>query len=454
MQKILTRIFKLDERKAKISEEIIAGIIAFFAILYTLPVNSSLIAKSGISVTSAFTTIALTCAISTFLVGIVTNRPFIVGFGAGMNTFFVYTLTTTLGYTWQEGLSIILITSIIFFILSISGLRTKIIDAIDPNLKAAISAALGLFLAFIGLNMGGIIVRDDAGLIKLGSLDNPLVLLSLFGIFLVLILSSLKGKISRFAIIIAMLTTALFGFILGLLNVENMPKFDFSLKVNFKETPFVAFFNFGVLKNLKTYIVIISCLFIELFDATGSLVAIGSDLNLLSEDGKLIDGKKIMVADATAQLITNSLGGLSAITFAESAIAAKNGGKTGLTSCVISILMLFTLIAYPLFSIFSPVTVNGESFSPTSALALIYVGIMLFSNIEKIDFKSPIIAFTSFIIITMTIFSYSLVNGLGMGFTIYVLLMLVNKKGKDVNFIIYLISLLYIFSFVIDYLLV
>lgn len=454
MKEFIYKTFKLKEKKSSISQEIIAGIIVFFAIIYTLPVNSSLISKSGMSADAAFTITAVVCAITTLLIGLISNRPFVMNSGAGMNAFFVYTITRSLNYSWQEGLSILLISSILFFILSVTKIRKKIVDAIDPNLKYAISAALGLFLAFIGLNMGGIVVKDEMGLVKLGSLNNPLVLLSLLGMILVLALSIIPSKVNRFSIVISMLIVAAVGLTLGSFGVENMPKFDFSTKVNFTETPFVAFLNFKVLKNAKTYAVIISALFVQLFDATGSLVAVANDMDLLDEDGKLKDAKKIMIADSTSLLIANTLGGLSSITLAESAIATKNGGKSGLSSVVVSILMLSTLVTYPIFSVFSTITVNGESFSPVTSLALIYVGIMLFSNIKNIDFSNVIIAFTSFVIITMTIFTYSIVNGLGIGFIVYIILMFVSKKRKQVNYIMYVITLLYIISVLIDYILV
>lgn len=453
MQKFLNNFFKIKERKSSFTQEIIAGIIVFFAILYTLPVNSSLISKSGISEDAAFTITAIVCAITTILIGVVANRSFVMGSGAGMNAFFVYTLTLSLGYSWQEGLSILLVSSILFLIVSITGIRTKIVNAIPQDLKFAISAALGLFIAYIGLDLGGVVISDSAG-IRLGSLDNPLVLLSLFGIIVVLIFTVLPKKISRFAIIFAMFLTALVGFLLGLFGVNNMPSFNFNTKVNFRETPFVAFLNLGILKNPKTYAVIISAFFVQLFDATGSLVAVGNEMGVIDEEGNLIDSKKIMVADSASFIIANTLGGVSSITLAESAISTKNGARTGLSSVVAGLLMLSTLVTYPLFSIFSTITVNGESYAPVTALALVYVGIMLFSNIKKINFENPIITITSFIIISMTIFTSSIVNGLGIGFIVYIILMVASKKSKEVNVVMYFIAFFYILSFVIDYLLV
>lgn len=454
MKNFLNKYFKIEERKSTITREILAGIIVFFAILYTIPVNTSLISKSGMSEDAAFTSTVFVMALTTLLIGLVTNRSFVMASGAGMNAFFVFTLTSSLGYTWGEALSIILVSSIIFFVISLTGLRTKIVNAIPNDLKYAISGALGLFIALIGLHMGGIIVSDPDSLVKLGSFQNPMVLLAFFGIFLVLILSVLPSKINKFAIVIAMFVTAGVGLLLGALGVENMPQFSIATRVNFKEATFVAYKNFHVFADPKTYALIISALFVQLFDATGSVVAIGSDMGVLDENGKLIDGNKLMFSDSAALIIANTFGGVSSITLAESAIAAKNGARTGLSSVVVSLLFLSSLVIFPIFSIFSTIQVDGVSYAPVTTCALVYVGVMLFSNIKKINLEDPIIVISSFIIIVMTAFTYSIVNGLGIGFIIYALLMLATKRHKEVNWVIYFISIFYILSFVIEFLLV
>lgn len=453
MKKFLNKYFKIEERNSTIAKEIIAGIIVFFAILYTIPVNTSLIVKSGMSNDAAFTVTVVASALTTLLIGLITNRAFTMASGAGMNAFFVFTLTGTLGYSFADALTIVLVSSFIFFIISLSGFREKIVNAIPVDLKYAISAALGIFIALIGLNMGGIIISDTNSLLKLGRLDNPMVILALFGIFLVLILSVIPAKINKFAIVIAMFATAGFGLLLGAFGVSNMPSFNFDNKVDFSST-FIAYKNFHVLLNPKTYAIIISALFVQLFDATGAIVAIGNEMGIIDEDGKLVDGKKLMLVDSASLIIANSIGGLSSITLAESAIGTKNGAKTGLTSVVVSILLLSTLVLFPVFSIFSTITVDGISYAPVTTLALVYVGIMLFSNVSKINFNNPVIVFSSFIIITMTTFTHSIVNGLGIGFIAYILMMITTKKAKDVNVIMYLITTLYIFSIVLDYLLI
>lgn len=453
MKKFIDNYFKLKERNSNFIKEIIAGIIVFFAILYTIPVNTSLLSESGIGEDSAFTITVLVIAITTLLNGLITNRPFVMASGAGMNAFFVYTLTGVLKYTWAEALSIVVVSSVLFLIISLTGLRTKIVNAIPMDLKYAISASLGLFLALIGLNMGGIIISNPDTIVSLGRIDNPIVLLAFFGIFLVLILSVIPSKINRFAIIFSMFSTAALGLILGAIGVENMPSFNFDVKVNF-DTTFVAFKNLSVLTEPKTYALIISALLVQLFDATGAVVAIGSDMGVIDDEGKLLDSKKIMFADSISLVIANTIGGPSSINLAESAIATKNGARTGLASVVVGLLALSSLVLFPIFSVFSTINVDGHSYAPVTSLALVYIGIMLFTNIKKINFNDFIVVASGFIIIAMTSFTYSIVNGIGIGLIVYVLLMLAAKRHKEINSIMYIIAIFYIFSFVIDYLLI
>lgn len=457
MKEKINRFFKLEERNTSLSQEIIAGIIMFFALIYVIPVNTSLLSQTGMSESAAFSINVLSMAIAMLIIGLITNRGLVTAPGAGMNSFFVYTMCAILGYTWQEALAITLASSLIFFVISISGLREKMVNAIPIDLKHAVSAALGLFLAFIGLNMGGVIVSEASTLVKLYDFSNPevnpLVLLALFGILVILVLSLLPNKISKYAIVIAMFSTALLGFILGKVGINHMPSFNFSNELNFKETFFVSWLSLGILKNPKAYALIFSAVFVQLFDATGSFVAVGREVGIIDEEGKLVEGKKIMITDSATMLIANTLGSPSSVIIAESAIGARNGARTGISSIVVSLLLFATLIIYPLFSIFATIQVNGVDYAPITTLALVYVGIMLFNNVRHIDFSNIVIASSSFILIIMTVFTHSFVNGLGFGFITYIIMMVFSKKAKEVNWIIYLIATIFLINFVVDYLL-
>lgn len=453
MRSFIENHFKIKERGSSIFRESIAGIVVFFAIFYIIPVNINLFTKSGMSEDIAFTSIVIVMGLTCIMMGLITNKPLVMASGAGMNAFFIFVLTGILEFSWQEALGAVLASSIIFFILSMSGLRTKIVNSIPKDLKFAISVALGLFIAFIGLNMGGIIISDPQTLVRLGDLSNPVVLLALFGVFLVIVLSVLPGKINQYAIVIAMFLTAGLGLLLGTLGVDFMPKYNFETKINFEAT-FVAFKNIKIILEPKTFAVIIPILFIQLFDATGSVVAIGNEMDLTDEAGKLIDAKKLMFGDSFSLLIANTLGGVSSIIIAESVIAQKNGSKTGFASVVTGTLVILTLILFPLLSVFSPIIIDGKSYAPTTTLALIYVGIMLFSNIKKINFNDFIIVVSSFLIIIMTVFTYSLVNGFGIGIIAYIIMMIVAKRKKEINFILYLIAGFYIINLVLEILLI
>lgn len=454
MKRIIKRLetfFKIKERGTTIFGEIIAGVIVFFAILYAIPVNVSILGITGMSDAAIFTTIAIASGIATLLLGIITNYPIVLSAGLGMNAFFAFTIYDKLKYTWQEGLTIILISSFVFFILSISGLRRKIINAIPHDLKYAISSGLGFFIAFIGLKMGGIIESSPSSLVKLGDLSNPVVLLALFGIVLAFSLSSLKSRVNKFAIVISMVITAAVGYFLHLLGVPNMPAFAVDSKITLAETAGVAYFNFpAVLANPKTYAIIFSVVFVQLFDATATLVAVGHDIGLIDQSGKINSKSKVMVVDSLGALIGNSLGATSVTPLAETTIGIDNGAKTGLTSVVIGILFILTLVAYPVFSIFSSIKINNDYFTPVTSMALVSVGALLFSNVQHINWQDKIAVTTTFMIIIMMVLTSSISEGLGIGLIFYCIMMLVAKRGKEINPILYGISLFYILSFAVD----
>lgn len=454
MQRIIKRLetfFKIKERGSTVFREIIAGVIVFFAILYAIPVNVSVLGITGMSDAAIFTTIAIASGIATLLLGIITNYPIVLSAGLGMNAFFAFTIYDKLNYSWQEGLTIILISSLVFFILSISGLRRKIINAIPHDLKYAISSGLGFFIAFIGLKMGGIIKSDPSSLVRLGDLSNPVVLLALFGIVLAFSLSSLKSRINKFAIVISMVITATVGYILHLAGVPNMPAFAVDSKITLAETAGVAYLNFSaVLANPKTYAIIFSVVFVQLFDATATLVAVGHDIGLIDQSGKINPKSKVMVVDSLGALIGNSLGATSVTPLAETTIGIDNGAKTGLTSVVIGILFILTLVAYPVFSIFSSIKINNDYFTPVTSMALVSVGALLFSNLKNINWQDKIAVTTTFMIVIMMVLTSSISEGLGIGLIFYCIMMLVAKRGKEINPILYGISLFYIISFALD----
>lgn len=456
MKKILSKIdayFGVSKRGSSFSKEIIAGVIVFLAMIYILPVNSSILGTTGMSEGAIFAATAICSAICTILMGVVAKFPVALSAGMGMNAFFAFTICGQFGYSWQEALALVFVSGCLFFILTLTPLRKKIIDAIPNDLKHAISAGLGAFIAFVGLKMGGVIVSDASTVVALGDLSSPVVLLSLFGIILTFILLSLKGKVKIFAIVIAMVATAILGLILGACGVENMPSFsaDASNVGDIQQTFFQCFGSIGsVLSRPESYAMIFSLLFVNLFDTTATLVAIGKDAGIMDEKGELVGGKKAMLADATGAVICAPLGTSTVTSFAESAIGVESGGKTGLSALTTGILFLLTLLIFPVFSIFSGVTIGFDTFTPVTSLALVAVGAMMFGHLKDICWENKIAVYSTFVTFIMMILTYSISSGLGFGVIFYVLMSLCSGKGKEISPVLYGIAVFFLANFIVN----
>ena len=439
--------FEIKKRNSTVGREILSGIIVFIAIIYILPINVSILSSpdgAGMDPSSVFIATAIASGLATLIMGLVAKFPVSLSAGMGTNTFFSFTVCKVLGYTWEEGLTITLISGIIFFLITITSIRKKIMDGIPADLRNAIIVGLGAFIAFVGLKGSGIIVADDATLIKLGDFTEPTVLLALFGIVLVFILLNIKGKIQTFAIAIALGVTAIVGLILGFCGIEGMPRFDngeYSITAVSK-TFGQAFLHFDVLTKPETYAIIFSFIFINLFNATGTLLAVGTGAGIIDENGNLIGGRKAMLADASGTVISSILGSSPVTSFVESNIAVESGAKTGLSSTVTGILFLLSIFMYPVFSVFSS--------SSITALALVAVGAMMFSNLKNINWNDKIVVYTTFIMIILMVLCYSIIDGLGLSIILYCIMMLVSRRGKEVNKIIYIIAGFFVLSYIIN----
>ena len=453
----LDRYFHISERGSTIGRELIGGLIVFLAMIYILPVNTNILSTGmGISSGAVFAATAICSAVCTIFMGIFAKFPVALSAGMGMNTFIAFTVCGILGYTWGEALTLIVIAGILFFILTLTPLREKIINAIPKSLKLIISAGLGAFICFVGLKMGGIIQADSGTFVKLGNLTSPTVLLTLFGILLVLFLLNFKNPtIKKLAIVIAMAATAIIGVILGLLNVEVMPTFSTNNLGNIseiKETFGTCFKveNLKVLGDFRSYAIIFSLIFVNLFDTTATLLAVGKDAKILDENGQMIGGKKAMLADAGGAIICGILGTSTVTSFAESTIGVESGARTGLCSTFTGILFGLTLLIYPAFSIFAPVQIGADSLTPITSLALVALGAMMFSNLKEIDWDDKIIVFTGFISIILMILCYSISDGLGFGIIAYCIMMLGAGRGKEVHPLIYGIGCFYVLNFALS----
>jgi len=461
----MKKYFKIEERGSSITKELLGGLTIFLAMVYILPVNSSILATSGtgMSAGAVFAATALGAAAASLMMGLYANYPIGLASGMGVNAFFTYTIIFTLGFSWQEALAAVLVSGVLFLIISLTGLRKKVINAIPKNLKIAVGAGIGFFIAFIGLKNGGIVTSSGATFVTLGELNHPTILLSLFGILLVFVLHFLNLKISKFAVIISIVATGLLGVLLGLIFPSLagiMPSFANSslgsitdLKDSFGQA-FLALP--GLLSNPMSYAVIFSLLFVDFFDTAGTLVAVGHDAGLISPQGELIGGEKALVADATGTIVGSIFGTSNVTSYIESTAGIKQGARTGLSATVVGVLFLVALFLYPAFTFVGsiPVTLSGGEtvfISPATSMALVYVGALMASQLKEIDWKDNVAATTTFLVIIMMILAYSISEGIAIGFIFYVLLMSASKRAKEVDPVMFVLAGLFLVYYLIKF---
>lgn len=454
----MNKLFKYKERGSSFIQEILGGLIVFLAMSYILPVNANILLAAEADYNAVFFATAICSALCCILMGVIANLPVALSAGMGVNAFIAYTVCIEMGYSFAQSLMIVFVAGILFLVLTLTPIREKIINSIPKSLKYAVSAGLGGFICFVGLKNGGIIQASDGTLVTLGDFSQPQVLLTLFGALLVLALMQMKGKIGKLAIVIAMAVTAVVGVILGLCGVPNMP--EFKLETTFIDGITAFGNNFGlcftgenvlnIFIDPRTYAVIFSLIFVNLFDTTATLIAVGDKVGIIDDQGSLIGGKKAMLADAIGAVVCAPLGTTTVTSFAESTVGAESGAKTGLAACTTGVCFLLSMLIYPVFSIFAGVEIDGVNFTPVTSLALISVGCLMFGNLREIEWKDNITVITTFLIVILMILTYSVSDGLGIGLIAYCIMMLVSKRGKQVSPVIYGVAIFFIINYLLN----
>lgn len=454
------KFFRIEERGSTVLKEVLAGVTIFLAMAYILPVNSFMLASTGLPIGGVFFATAMSAAIATLIMGLLANLPVALAPGMGMNAFFTYTLVNFgLGYSPKAALAAVMVSGILFLIISVTGLRKTIINAIPQGLKLSVGAGIGFFIAFIGFKNAGIIVGDANTFVALGDLSHPTVLLALFGLVLVVILYALKFK---FALITAIISTAVIGLILNAFGVDFMPVYNSTgmsgVWEGARDTVGIAFGGFKELfSSWSALAVIFSLLFVDFFDTAGTLMAVGNQAGLINEEGVIEGGEAALMADSIGTIAGAVLGTSNVTSYIESSTGIEQGGRTGLTSVVVAVLFLLSIFLYPLLSIFNGVVVDfnefGDAiiFSPVTAMALIMVGTLMFSQLKDIDWDDKAIVITGFFTVIMMLLSYSIATGIAVGFIFYPIVKVAQKKAKEVNPIMYVLAVVFILYFVLKF---
>ena len=454
----IKKFFKLEERGTTISKELIGGFITFLAMVYVLPVNAGMLSATGMSFGAVFAATAIAAAVASIMMGLIANAPVGLASGMGVNAFFTYVVCDKLQFPWEEALAAVLISGILFLVLSLTKVRAIIINAIPKDLKLAIGAGIGFFIAFIGFKNAGIIVSHPSTFVELGNLAHPTVLLGLFGIFVVFILFAVGKKVGQFAMIIAIVGTGLLGILLGVI-FPGLAEF----------MPHVGGTNLGSISDLgqtfgkaivsipnllarpEAYAIIFTFLFVDFFDTAGTLVAVGHDAGLLDKEGQLLNANQAFLADATGTVVGAVLGTSTVTSYIESGTGIKAGARSGLAAVVIGVLFIVSLIFFPLFSFVDAVFLDGVAYSPVTAMALVFVGALMISSLKELNWSNNISVASAFITIITMLLAFSIAEGIAFGFIFYVAMSLFTKERKNVSWIMIALSGLFVLHFVIKF---
>ena len=416
--------FKLRERQTNIRTELVAGLTTFLTMAYIIFVNPDVLSKTGMDRDALITVTCIATALATIIVGLFGNAPIAMAPGMGLNAFFAYTLVLGNKINWQTALGVVFLSGLFFLLLTLLGLRKRLVEAIPVSLISAISVGIGLFITFIGLVSLGIVVRNEATLVSAGRLT-PTVLIGLGGLLLMVFLEMkrIKGAL-LIGIIFATILAAIFGYI-------EKPAGLISLNFNIKALAF----HLDILGALKWSLFgsIFSLMFMNMFDGIGTLVACCYEAKLVDENHKIKGLDRLLGIDAVAAMIGAVLGTSTTTAYIESAAGIEQGGRSGLTSLVTGALFLLALLFVPIVKI-----VPGYATAP----ALIMVGLFMMKEVKKIDFANLEEAFPAFIIMIMIALSYSISTGLAFGFISFTLVKIGIGKVKDVKPAMWVIAIL------------
>ena len=431
---MLERFFKLKQHGTTPVREVQAGCTTFAAMAYILAVNPAILAAAGMPVEGLITVTAITAAVSTLMMALMTNIPLALAPGMGINAYFAYTVCLGLGVPWQQALGLVLVNGLAFLALSLSGIREKIINVIPFQLKMAITCGVGLFIAFIGLKNGGLVVASNATLLTHGDLGSPPVLLCFAGILLTVILMvrAVPG-----GIIISIATITIAGVFIpdgrgG--RVTQLPEQIVSLPASMGDTFMQFSLGYFTAKPIEATTVVLTLLLIALFDNVGTLIGVTQRAGLLDKNGHLPNAGRALTADSLGVIASAIFGTSNVVSYIESASGVEAGGRTGLVGVTVAGLFVAALFFTPLIQAIPAVA---------TAPALVVVGIFMFQSVAQLNLKDLREVAPAFIIILATPLTFSIAEGIGLGLVAYTLIYAGTGKAKDISWLVYILAAIF-----------
>ncbi|MDY3130231.1 MAG: NCS2 family permease [Treponema sp.] len=431
----MEKLFKLKERGTTVSKEIIAGITTFLAMAYILAVNPGMLGETGMGFGPVFTATAIASAIATLVMAFWANLPVALAPGMGLNAFFTYTVCFGMGCSWQLALTAVFVEGIIFIILSLFGIREKIINAIPSGMKKAVAVGIGLFIALIGLANAGIVASDTGTIIGFVNfnMSSKTAIVAMLGLVITIVLYLLKVP---GAILLAIIATTIIGIPFGVTTIPDNWK-PFSLPA----APLFCKFEWASVLSVKFFVIMFTFLFTDLFDTIGTLMGVTQQANLVDKDGNIPNAKAALMSDSIGTVVGACLGTSTVTSFVESSSGVAAGGRTGLTSVTTGVLFLLALFMTPIFALIP---------SAATAPALIFVGFLMLQQVVDIDFKDPTEGIPAFITIMVMPFSYSISKGIAFGMIAYVIAKCAGKKVKDIPVATWILAVIFIADIIFE----
>jgi len=431
MNNPLSKLFGFDPQTMIFRKEVSGGITTFLTMAFILAVNPSMLHDAGMDPGAVFTATAISSMVATLVMALYAKLPFALAPGMGLNAFFVYTVVLTMGYTWQFALTAVLIEGLIFILLTITGLRNRLVKELPSLLCRSIAPGIGLFVALVGLENGGIVSNSEATLVTVGDVHDPKVLLTLFAIIVTafLYIKNVPG-----ALLIGIGVTTVVGIPLGVTHFTSFMTVPPSL------APVCCQFEWSNIFTIDMAICVLTFLFMDLFDTIGTLIGVSNSAGLLDEKGQPRNMNKAFMADAVGTVVGATLGTTTVTTYASSSAGVKAGGRCGLTSFVTAICFVLSLFFAPAF-----LAIPSQATSAT----LVIVGIIMASDILKLKLNEMIDIIPCFICIMIMPFTYSISEGIMMGLIAYVALRLLAGRWRELNIGMIVLAILFVLKYIL-----
>ncbi|WP_017939767.1 NCS2 family permease [Zestomonas thermotolerans] len=423
---MLERLFQLHAHNTNVRTEVLAGVTTFLTMAYILFVNPAILGETGMDKGAVFVATCLAAAIGSAIMGLIANYPIALAPGMGLNAFFTYTVVLHMGHSWQVALGAVFLSAVMFFVLSILRIREWIINSIPLALRSAIAAGIGLFLALIALQKAGIVAAHPATMLTVGDLTRPEPILAVLGFFLIVALDARKVTGS---VLIGILAVTVVGILLGISEFGGLISMPPSLAPTFLQLDIRGALEIGLVT------VIFAFLFVDLFDNSGTLIAVAKKAGLMRADGHMPKMGRALIADSTAAMGGSLLGTSTTTSYIESAAGVSVGGRTGLTACVVAVLFLLALFLSPL---------AGSIPAYATAPALFFVAVLMASGLAEIDWSDLTTAAPVLVTALAMPFTYSIAEGIAFGFIAWAAIKTLSGRWNELSPALVILSILFV----------